>query len=300
LELEKKAKIYCLNKGENIMKKNNGISSIVLLIIAIIVLIAAGVFWMYSQGMFDKKEETKQTNKNLSQVSNNVKEDDDEDFDYDEDEDEYDFDFNVEEEYVSDEIMGHWFGKYTASNGNQVVIYRSSRSRINVDITAKNEDGFVSSYEVGGVEVDSAEKIKYEDSMFDEKTTLELELNGDNLLLKASSNEKESLLNNVDGTYKKEESQTKGWNGVYSNDKYEIILSENYDDQVIVMIDSFWERYSDEFDENKIEYEKDFFDDKEIFTIEKTDTGIKVVKSSSTDEESVLNEIEGLEFKKMN
>lgn len=287
------------------MKENKGSSSIILLIVSIIILICAAVFFMYANGMFDKKGEPKQSNNNLSQTNNNKRNvENDYDYDYDEDdnedEDEDDYDFEEEEEYVSNEIMGPWFGKYVDSNGNQILIYRGSRSRLNVDITAESEDGFSSSYEVGGVEVDSTEKITYESSDFEEKTILELELNDNNLIVKASSNEEGSLLNSIDGTYEKEEVQTSGWNGIYANDDHEIILSEDYRDNIIVMIDSFWQRFADDFDENKIEYEEEFFDDTEIFKIEKTENGIKITESSSTAEDDILNEVNGLEFKKMN
>lgn len=287
------------------MKENKGSSSIILLIVSIIILICAAVFFMYANGMFDKKGEPKQSNNNLSQTNNNKRNvENDYDYDYDEDdnedEDEDDYDFEEEEEYVSNEIMGPWFGKYTSSDGNQIIIYRSSRSRIDVDIVAKDEDDFTSSYTVGGVEVDSSDKIIYEETIFDEEKKLELELNGNNLTVKASSNVEGSLLNSIDGTYEKEEVQTSGWNGIYANDDHEIILSEDYRDNVIVMIDSFWQRFADDFDENKIEYEKEFFDDTEIFKIEKTENGIKITESSSTAEDDILNEVNGLEFKKMN
>ena len=172
--------------------------------------------------------------------------------------------------------------------------------RFTVDIVAKDEDDFTSSYTVGGVEVDSSDKIIYEETIFDEEKKLELELNGNNLTVKASSNVEGSLLNSIDGIYEKEEVQTSGWNGIYANDDHEIILSEDYRDNIIVMIDSFWQRFADDFDENKIEYEEEFFDDTEIFKIEKTENGIKITESSSTAEDDILNEVNGLEFKKMN
>ena len=282
------------------MRENKGNSSIVLLIVSIIIVIGAAIFWMYSQGMFDKKEDVKVESKTANQVANQIQKpepiDDEEDEDLDED----------EEERIDPKVLEKWVGKYVdEEDKDTITIYANSKSTVSFIISVT--DGEMTGYtNLTGTIDESGNKIVYEENEEDEdgkeyKHELELSLENEAITIKGSSTDPNSVYNKMNGTYKKTEDKDSIFSGVYKNDDYEIILAYNFDKEMIISIDDYWERYTKDFDDKEIKYDSEFFDDKEKLIIEKTADGIKITEASSTskDKDEVLNKIKGIELKKV-
>lgn len=275
------------------MKSKKGSSSILLLFFAIVVLLGAVAFWLYVQNYSKSNKEITSKNKNASQVEDKIDNDEE---DYSGLEDLLTQSFS-NKNYL-EESNGYanlWNGKYVDNTtGNKITIYRDGNNTISMDISAESSyKGF------GNIEIDSADKIEYEDEDFGENISLNIERNAnDELIVKAFSDDEESACNFIDGTYVKEDAEDNGWSGKYSDDENAIILAQ-VDEKLYIIINEYWQRNADEFDDEKLTYEDEFFEDQEKLVIEKTTTGIKITEASSTDEEDILNEINGKELKKV-
>ena len=195
-----------------------------------------------------------------------------------------------------------WNGTYTNENGIEISIYRNSEDLLTVDFNRYDETetlitkGFDVEYDSK-----SPNTIEYEESAFDEYN-VKITKNGDKLEVISTSNNDEDILKNASGTYDKKEFESLGWDGTYVNDEYTVILAQ-YDEKKIYA--TFKTDFSlaseiiEEFDNEKISYHEDLFDEKTDIEITKTDTGLSI-ESSSSEENNILNKITDMEFEKNN
>jgi hypothetical protein len=194
--------------------------------------------------------------------------------------------------------INSWNGNYTDENDNSLTIYRSGENTLTINISNNNSENQFAS-ETYIVEVSSDNTVEYSDTFFEETSNLNLTINSNTIELVCDSTDEDSILNFASGTYSKEDFEKTGWDGMYVSDDYTIVLAETDSNTICITINDYWMRYLDEYTAEEITYEDEFIDDVEKIDIEKTADGLKIT-SSSTDEEDVLNEISGKEFKFVN
>ena len=195
------------------------------------------------------------------------------------------------------EDLNIWNGTYTKGK-IEIKLCRTGLDTIDIDITKDYSDDsdseFGSRTEGYSITLDSAEKLFYEDD-FDEKITITISLNNGGIELKASSVDAESLLNEVDGHYAKVEFPSAGWDGVYTNGDWLIVLAEVNSGELYINISSglqFYLAYFNNYSNEKISFENELFGDTDSISIVRTETGIEM-QSSSSGEDSLLNKISG-------
>ena len=121
----------------------------------------------------------------------------------------------------------------------------------------------------------------------------------------SSSTDEDDILNNMTGKYIKKEYQSQGWNGVYEKDDTTIIISEiDYDYMMIyirkeamgigIMENGF---DIEMFDSELAVKEDEFIDDFIKVEMKRTKSGL-IMTASSTDEDHLLNKING-EYRKI-
>lgn len=271
------------------MKRESGkISMIAIICICLILAIVVSVS-IYFISAKNGKEDSKNTAEKTSQTGKNETKKEDKEK---EDSDSKKNDNKKKKDYKDIDL---WNGTYTNENGIEISIYRSSEDMLTVDFN-KNENEMLTTKGFD-VEYDSKNPntIEYGELTFDEYN-VKITKNGDKLEVTSTSNDDKDILKNASGTYNKNEFENNGWDGVYVNDEYAIILAQYDKDKIYATFRaefSFIGEAIEDFDSKKISYKEDSTN----IEIEKTDKGISVV-SSSSDKKSLLNEISDLEFEK--
>lgn len=245
------------------MKKGKGIS-LVLLITLVIVLFVVVIITCYNWFSANEKE--------LNADEVNEKE-------------------NVFEADVETDDINNWNGMYSNDSNVIINIYRYSDNQFSFEILNDNHSA---SYQL---ELDNNTSASQSGDWFDETYSINVKKNGNDIIVEASTTEEDGLLNKINGTYTKEKFENAGWDGKYVYDDHVIILAETSEDRLYISIDDYYQLGADDYDEKEIEYESNFFDEENVIKIEKTSKGIRV-EASSTEEDDLLNEING-EFGKI-
>lgn len=194
-----------------------------------------------------------------------------------------------------------WNGTYESDNGITITVYRTGESMLEVSVDQNDGETIVSKGFDVEYDSENSDIIEYEDSTFDEEYNIIIVKNGDELEVQSDSNMDDDILKKASGTYHKKKFENAGWDGMYKSDDYVIVLAQYGSDAIYV---SFEKKYStigqfvEDFDDNKISFKDESFDEEIEFEVIKSDDGIKVVGSSSN-EDSLLNEISGVEFEKI-
>lgn len=264
------------------MRSNRGVTLISVLVIMLAIITAILVTVEVIVIINDiKKEEEKVIISQGEKITDQEKEDNDIE--------------KIEEENenrISEETINKWVGKYENENVT-VDIWRESVDQLFVSIIKLN-DG--SSFDISSssfyitVDTETTELI-HTSEMFDETDNVIITYMDNGIKLDASSTGEESLLNEIDGEYERKNFEKSGWDGVYINGETTVILSEVFEEELMISIEQGYSSFSnsiDEYTKQKIEHD-DFGD--EIF-IEKTNKGIRV-QAASTEEDDLLNRING-------
>lgn len=204
----------------------------------------------------------------------------------------------------TDMNLNSWIGTY--ENGETTIkMYRYGTNDINVEIinnTLRNEyfggnsdnDQFSEKIVLKAI---SEEKLYSRDEWLDTTDIIEIEKISNGIKIKASSTDEDSLLNYCDGEYQSKEFEKLGWSGAYTNNENTIIISEIYEDNLCIMVNSKTKNSSmiieniENYSKDEINYESDFPDEEKI-KITKTSKEIKV-EASSEDKASLANYISG-------
>lgn len=269
------------------MRKEKGVSLIVLIVTTVILYIIAGIIW-YNVYKIKNESTIKENNDTSSEVVADNYDDENEDSEDDED------------ERVSIDLGKNiWNGYYTNGSNSDIEIYmyRCGEDQMYLGVINNNEE--ISKYSIGSYTfgMGSEDNIVYKDEYIG--TSIEINRDGDIININASSDDEEDLLNFITGEYTKKEYESLNWDGCYKNEDYVIILSEVAENELYITIceDVSESNYKcEEFDEQQIKLEEEFLGDETIINIEKIENGIDVNISILEDDE--LTEIVG-EFEKV-
>lgn len=250
---------------------------LIILIILVIVLLAGGVFFVLNMN----KQESNNDNSKAATTENsktNVEKN------------------SIGENNKNDANLDNWIGRY--EKGDIIIsLYRTGYDTITFDIETNNTgNNYVTDYSAFFIEI-SDKKLYSNRNSFGDTYTIEIEKTSNGITVKASSTDEESLLNYCSGEYEIKEFEKLGWTGIYSNNENTIIISEIYEDNLYIVLNSENSTKNighvfDEVSNDEIYYETEFFDKKEEMRIQKTSKGIKV-EASSEDEDNLFNYISG-------
>lgn len=204
-----------------------------------------------------------------------------------------DNDFALEDdEFVTEDIFNKWVGVYENEN-TTINIWRDNIDQLAVRITQMGV-GEGTKISIGWFSItieEDTDILTHEGEIFGETNSAVITYMDNGINIEASSSDVEDVLNKINGDYLRKEFESSGWDGVYTKGGTTIILSEVFEEELMITIEKGYSSFSesiDEYTKQKIDHEE--FGE-EIF-IEKTENGIKV-QASSTDEDGLLNEISG-------
>ena len=272
-------------------KDKSGLSSsILLIVIATLILLIAIIFFVYVNN------KVKNNNSQNAQVSNpvenqtNLANSDSESSSKNEIDNEDEDDDLEENDNINYDDLIKWVGTY---NNENVSIKMSLISDNLLRVSFSDSENFSNKSILCSAEDN---KLKYDDSFMDSSSKAEITYNDDDTIsVKASSDDEEDVLNNVNGDYTKEELEEKGWTGIYKDEETTIAISEVLEDEITIEFskdNNVYSTYLDEYTEDELLCNKESFGETEHFLIEKTDDGI-TIEANSTEEDSILNEISG-------
>jgi hypothetical protein len=196
----------------------------------------------------------------------------------------------------------NWNGTYK-NEDLTITLYRSREDQIEFSISGDimNPDGTTTSSSTSfSLTLDSAERLENDDSIFDTKHSIIIIKTDEGISVQSSSSDPNNLLNAANGNYLKNEFTSSNWDGVYTNNNTSIILSEVSEQELYINIVHNFSIHITQFKDytnNKIIYEDSFFEDIIKINITKVSDGLEI-QSSSTDSDSLLNEINGKYTKK--
>ena len=199
-----------------------------------------------------------------------------------------------DENPVNNADLSVWNGVYV-NNGVSITIYQSAPDVVSIDISTSPTNGNTDSGSDIGFDVDvtSETKIVYDDDFLEEGANIVIERTDNGIMVTASSDESDSLLNNINGSYVKETFTEYGWSGTYKNGEISVILSEVAENYVVCTITKGYTVVSFSFDEvtaTTLDYEDTWDNDKvSVMLIE---AGIQI-NATVEDPDSLLKEING-------
>lgn len=250
---------------ENEKNEENQTKLYIIFAIILIVVIGAIVFFLLTE--MNKKD------------SNSKDNNDDKPTNYVDDGYQYDDDDIV---HANAEV---WNGTYV--NGNtKIMIYKVADKMVTVGIIGN-------SYTYIDINIDDEEKIIYNDDFLGASSSLIIEKTANGIKVTASSSDANSVLNNINGTYTKNQFKSKGWDGTYANGDVSVIISEIDQNSVICTITKVYSVASFPFDTISAS-ELVYIDetDKDTVKVAKTENGI-YINANSKQEDSLFNEITG-------
>lgn len=155
-----------------------------------------------------------------------------------------------------------------------------------------NKDG---DYKTINFKTDKNNNLIPDDESFEnsDKITIEKTKNGINI--KSSSNDPNSVLNDVNGSFKEENFKSKDWAGIYKKGNTKIAIDQYAKDRITINITQGELSYETEvynITDTKLIIENVRFMINEDIKIEKKSNSI-VVESKSGDPDSILNKING-------
>lgn len=208
---------------------------------------------------------------------------------------------NQQEESVSQTGINKWIGKYE-NEDTTIEITREDEDQLNVSIikTSMGENINVSNKSFSVTANDDTNRITHQDDIFNEKYSVTITYTDDGIAIKASSNLEDSILNDINGSYKRKQFTSSGWNGLYENGTTKICISEVDKNEISMSITQGYSIYVIKFSDytkQKIEYNDTSFGEEENIKITKTTQGIKV-NANTTEEDALLNKISGEYVKK--
>lgn len=195
-----------------------------------------------------------------------------------------------------------WTGTYSLDENTSITIYRTGFDKYDVSLTflEASDSLSVDSSSISMEYVDN-KTLKYTDFFSEEEyITISLTTNGVEIT-EANSSEKSSWSQYLNKEFIKDEFEDSNWNGIYEYDDYTIILSELGKDYLYFTAQVDYSTFMvtvDEYTRYDISYEDTSFGDTDTLKVAKTVNGLKI-ESSSTDESSLLNKINGKEFIKV-
>lgn len=181
--------------------------------------------------------------------------------------------------------FNNWNGVYTKGNYT-ITLTRSGLSKIEVALSKYNNGIEVESK---NIEMDSTSKLVYDAN---EQIEIEKIQSG----LKFSVSGESSTLKEFDGNYNLQTFSKIGWDGIYSNQNYTIVLAEIGEKKLNVMISSkleTWDTQANDFTEEQIVYKGTLYGVSQQLQITKSEKGIQI-EASSDNKDSVLNKISGI------
>lgn len=201
---------------------------------------------------------------------------------------------------VNNADLSVWNGVYI-NNGVSITIYQSAPDVVSIDISTSSTDGNTISSSSIGLDVDANDetKIVYDDDFLEEGANIVIERTDNGIMVTASSDESDSLLNNINGSYVKETFNEYGWSGTYKNGDISVILSEVAEDYVVCTITKGYSVVSFSFDKitaTTLDYEDTWDNDKVSVTL--TEAGIQIT-ATVEDQDSLLNEVNGTYTKEL-
>ena len=205
-----------------------------------------------------------------------------------------------DENPVNNADLSVWNGVYV-NNGVSITIYQSAPDVVSIDISTSSADGNTVSGSSIGLDVDVTDetKIVYDDDFLEEGANIVIERTDNGIMVTASSDESDSLLNNINGSYVKETFTEYGWSGTYKNGEVSVILSEVAENYVVCTITKGYSVVSFSFDEitaTTLDYEDTWDNDKVSVTL--TESGIQIT-ATVEDPDSLLNEVNGTYTKEL-
>lgn len=195
-----------------------------------------------------------------------------------------------------------WTGTYSLDENTSITIYRTGFDKYDVSLTflEASDSLSVDSSSISMEYVDN-KTLKYTD-FFSEEEYIKISLTTNGVeITEANSSEKSSWSQYLNKEFIKDEFEDSNWNGIYEYDDYTIILSELGKDYLYFTAQVDYSTFMvtvDEYTRYDISYEDTSFGDTDTLKVAKTVNGLKI-ESSSTDESSLLNKINGKEFIKV-
>lgn len=189
-----------------------------------------------------------------------------------------------------------WIGIYENEENTGIMISRIGIDKLEILVYCDDEN-LVNNYSWFFADVDTdTNKIKVRNKKYDDEEYNAVITYTDNgINIEPSSTNELDLLNSVKGFYGKKKFERLGWDGVYTNEKITIIISEVDEEDVhINILREFSDNrtfYADKCSKKMIEYYDTEYE--EEILIEKAENGITVQASSEADEYSLLNKISG-------
>lgn len=206
---------------------------------------------------------------------------------------------------TDDETILHsdnWTGTYSLDENTSITIYRSDIDKYEVNLNSLGDSGSlsISSTSVTMEYIDN-KTLKYTDFLSEENfVTLSLTTNGIEIT-ETNFSQNDSWGQYLNKEFIKEDFETSNWNGIYKYNDYTIILSELNQNSLYFTLKANYSTFMigvDEYTRYEINYEDTSFGDTDSLKVSKTVNGLKI-ESSSTDEDSLLNKINGKEFIKV-
>lgn len=179
--------------------------------------------------------------------------------------------------------LNAWNGVYTKGNYT-ITLMRIGIAKIEIIMTKYNNGVTVDSREI---ELNSDSKLIYDAK---EKIELQKTAKGFEFIAPESSS-----LSEFTGDYEWHEFSKLGWDGIFMNGNYTIVLAEMEDQRLNITITSkleAWDAEITQFTSNEITYNESLLGAGQSLKIVKSATGIEV-EASSDNKDSVLNKITG-------
>lgn len=249
-------------------EKKNGIA--LLLIIGLIVVIVATVVYFY----FIKNNDSEKNDSNGNQTNEPT---------------------TPEEENTDNIDLSVWNGVYVYDNIS-ITIYQSADDMVYVDISTSSTDNNTVSGTSIGLDIDatSETKLVYDDDFLEDGANIVIERTDNGIMVTASSDETDSLLNNINGSYEKRAFTEYGWSGTYKNGDISVILSEVYENYVTCVITKGYSVVSFAFDTvsaTELIHEDSW--DNETIKVVMNEVGFELT-AATEDPDSLLNEVNGM------
>lgn len=214
-------------------------------------------------------------------------------------------DLNDEITNSIDETVVHkdtWTGTYSLDENTTITIHRSNIDsyEINLEHIDMTGEFSVNSASVTMKYVDN-QTLKHID-FFDENNYVILSATDNGIIITETTYEEDSLWSKFLNTeFTKNEFENSNWNGIYKYNDYTIVLSETEKEYIHFYAHKDISTFAigiDNYTDTELNYTDTFFDDTSVLKISKIENGIMVI-SSSTKENSLLNEISRNEFIKL-
>lgn len=202
----------------------------------------------------------------------------------------------TDNEIVEKITMSEWLGVY-AKDKDRIYITDNNSENMKIEIYSNHDDDIdVYTFYISKDKID---KVITDESTF-ESYNLAIGLIENGVRIKSSSTKEDSIFKYISGDYQKIEYTSHGWDKAYTSGKYGLLFND-FDDHVTCEIyvdgkfNSGFDIYG-ELREEELIYKSIFNKVETNVELTKTKDGI-LVKSSSSEEDSVFNEINGLTFK---